>query len=89
MINTTLKRSQQWPPLQERVVRTATKRAQAIASTIEISSGACMLTSKSHGKTKEWTEEQTESALKDVTTGSLSVKRAALKYQVPCSTLSD
>ena len=48
-----------------------------------------MLTSKSHGKTKEWTEEQMESALKHVTTRSLSVRRAALEYQFPHSMLSD
>ena len=30
-----------------------------------------------------------ESALKDVTIGSLDVRRAALEYQVPRSTLSD
>ena len=38
---------------------------------------------------REWTEEQMEKAMQDVTNGALGVRRAALEYQVPCSTLSD
>ena len=44
---------------------------------------------KPRGKTREWTEEQMERAMQDVTSGVLGVRRAALEYQVPRSTLSD
>ena len=45
-----------WPPLRERIVRSN--------PTTEMS----ILTPKPRGKTREWTEEQMERAMKDVTT---------------------
>ena len=38
---------------------------------------------------KNWSEETMEMALRDVTNGVLGVRRAALEYGVPKSTLSD
>ena len=38
---------------------------------------------------KEWSEESMELALRDVTNGIMGVRRAALEYNVPRSTLSD
>lgn len=38
---------------------------------------------------KQWTAENMEMALRDVTNGSLTVRRAALQYNVPKSTLHD
>ena len=70
-------RNLKWPPLRERIVRSN--------PTMEVS----ILTLKPQGKTREWTEEQMERAMKDVTNGVLGVRRAALEYQVPISTLSD
>ena len=42
-----------------------------------------ILTPKPRGKTREWTEEQMERAVQDVTNGVLGIGRAALEYQVP------
>ena len=72
-----------WPPLHERIVRTSTIRT---SSATNVSIGIPL---KSRGKTKEWTEEQMEMAMRDVTNGVLGVRRAALEYQDPRSTLSD
>ena len=66
-----------WPPLRERIVRANSN------------TDASILTPKPRGKTREWTEEQMERAMQDVTNGVLGVRRAALEYQVPRSTLSD
>ena len=41
------------------------------------------------GKAREWTEEQMERAMQDVTNGVLGVRRVALEYQVLHLTLSD
>ena len=40
-------------------------------------------------KRKEWSEKSMELALRDVTNGVMGVRRAALEYNVPKSTLSD
>ena len=66
-----------WPPLRERIVRANSN------------TDASILTPKPRGKTREWTEEQMERAMQDVTNGVLGVRRAALEYQVPRSALSD
>ena len=66
-----------WPPLRERIVRANS------------TSDASILMPKPQGKTRERTEEQMETAMQDVTNGFLGVRRAALEYQVPRSTLSD
>ncbi len=38
---------------------------------------------------KDWSQESMELALRDVTNGAMAVRRAALEYSVPKSTLSD
>jgi len=87
MMTANIQKPQRWPPLRERIVRTSNKNDIA-----GISFAMCMASVenlKPHGKTKEWTEEQMEQAIQDVTNGVLGVERAALEYQVPRSMLSD
>ena len=38
---------------------------------------------------KQWSEPAMESALQDVTSGTLTVRRAALEHNIPKSTLHD
>ena len=75
------------PPLRERIVRTCGNlKASKIDSVTQTPSGECL---KPRGKTREWTEQQMEKAIQNVTNGILGVRRAALEYQVPRLTLSN
>ena len=90
MITAKIQKSQRWPPLRERIVRTYPKSGENIGSSFAASMSRTLdESSKLRGKTKEWTGEQMEKAIQDVTTAALGVRRAALEYQVPRSTLSD
>ena len=60
-----------WPPLREKIVRAN--------STMD----ASILMPKPWGKSREWTEEQMERAMQDVTNRVLGDRRVALEYQVP------
>ena len=67
-----------YSPLKDRVYRSHVSVAPKPVSLIGRS-----------GKYKEWTEQQMEHALRAVVAGSLSVRLAALHYNVPRSTLGD
>ena len=62
-------------PANRRIIRSGSKEPQPLPQPA--------------AKRKQWTAENMERALTEVTNGSLTVRRAALEYNVPKSTLHD